>query len=271
MVGRVAEAIEDAARTVAREGPRRAAARRRRDRRRVPSRPSPPACAASSGAPIFWSTMPACFSNRRTSPSRRPAACLVVDPEMVAATLRLQRAGTAAPDSGDHAADARKRLGAHRQCFVGDGAVVRHGRLLARLPDVESGPQRLDAASPLPNSRRSPIKVNSVCPGWCQTDMGGKDAARSADEGAKGIVWAALLPDDGPSGGFFRDGQADRLVRAGQASTRSCAAGGVESATRIRPRAVCAVPRRPSADHRGHWAAAAAAWQRVPICQGTTT
>ncbi|HPU80522.1 SDR family NAD(P)-dependent oxidoreductase [Accumulibacter sp.] len=54
----------------------------------------------------------------------------------------------------------------------------------------------------------SPIKVNSVCPGWCRTDMGGKDAARSADEGARGIVWAALLPDDGPSGGFFRDGEA---------------------------------------------------------------
>ena len=54
----------------------------------------------------------------------------------------------------------------------------------------------------------SPIKVNSVCPGWCRTEMGGKDATRSADEGAKGIVWAALLPDDGASGGFFRDGQA---------------------------------------------------------------
>ena len=37
--------------------------------------------------------------------------------------------------------------------------------------------------------------------------MGGQDATRSVDEGAKGIVWAALLPDDGPSGGFFRDGQ----------------------------------------------------------------
>lgn len=54
----------------------------------------------------------------------------------------------------------------------------------------------------------SPIKINSVCPGWCRTEMGGKNATRSADEGAKGIVWAALLPDDGPSGGFFRDGQA---------------------------------------------------------------
>lgn len=54
----------------------------------------------------------------------------------------------------------------------------------------------------------TPIKINSVCPGWCRTAMGGDDATRSADEGASGVVWAALLPDDGPSGGFFRDGQA---------------------------------------------------------------
>ncbi|MCM8595199.1 SDR family NAD(P)-dependent oxidoreductase [Accumulibacter sp.] len=52
-----------------------------------------------------------------------------------------------------------------------------------------------------------PTKVNSVCPGWCRTRMGGEGAPRSAEEGARGIVWAALLPDDGPTGGFFRDGQ----------------------------------------------------------------
>jgi NAD(P)-dependent dehydrogenase (short-subunit alcohol dehydrogenase family) len=54
----------------------------------------------------------------------------------------------------------------------------------------------------------SPIRINSVCPGWCRTGMGGENATRSAEEGASGIVWAALLPDDGPSGGFFRDRQA---------------------------------------------------------------
>lgn len=51
------------------------------------------------------------------------------------------------------------------------------------------------------------VKVNSVCPGWVRTDMGGANATRSLDEGIAGIVWAATLPTDGPSGGFFRDGQ----------------------------------------------------------------
>ena len=55
--------------------------------------------------------------------------------------------------------------------------------------------------------KHTEIKVNSVCPGWVKTDMGGAGAERSVQEGAAGIVWAACLAADGPSGGFFRDGK----------------------------------------------------------------
>jgi NAD(P)-dependent dehydrogenase (short-subunit alcohol dehydrogenase family) len=54
--------------------------------------------------------------------------------------------------------------------------------------------------------RSDGILVNSVCPGWTETDMGGP-GGRPVSEGAAGVVWAATLPDDGPTGGFFRDGR----------------------------------------------------------------
>jgi NAD(P)-dependent dehydrogenase (short-subunit alcohol dehydrogenase family) len=49
------------------------------------------------------------------------------------------------------------------------------------------------------------VLVNAVDPGWVRTDMGGPSAPRSVEQGADTIAWLATLPDDGPTGGFFRD------------------------------------------------------------------
>ena len=55
--------------------------------------------------------------------------------------------------------------------------------------------------------RSARILVNLVCPGWVATEMGGPDAPRTVEEGAASVMWAVTLPDDGPTGGFFRDGE----------------------------------------------------------------
>ena len=51
---------------------------------------------------------------------------------------------------------------------------------------------------------RGDVKVNSACPGWVKTRMGGPGADVSAEDAADTIVWLATLPASGPSGGFFR-------------------------------------------------------------------
>jgi NAD(P)-dependent dehydrogenase (short-subunit alcohol dehydrogenase family) len=55
--------------------------------------------------------------------------------------------------------------------------------------------------------RDAGVLVNSVCPGWVRTDMGGPSASLEPADAAQHIVWAATLPDDGPTGGFFRFGK----------------------------------------------------------------
>ncbi len=98
---------------------------------------------------------------------------------------------------------------------AGYGRIVNVSSGMGALQDMGSGavPYRVSKttmnALTLLAAREAPtgVKVNAVCPGWVRTEMGGQGATRDVESGASGLVWAATLPDDGPTGGFFRDGQ----------------------------------------------------------------
>jgi NAD(P)-dependent dehydrogenase (short-subunit alcohol dehydrogenase family) len=134
---------------------------------------------------------------------------------------REQAAGTfEATPSGFRAVLATNLIGPFVLCRTllslmrGSGRVVNLSSGLGQLSDMGGGfpayrvsKAGLNALTRIFASelRGTGIKVNAVCPGWVRTDMGGPNAARSVEQGVVTTIWLATLPDDGPSGGLFRD------------------------------------------------------------------
>jgi NAD(P)-dependent dehydrogenase (short-subunit alcohol dehydrogenase family) len=101
------------------------------------------------------------------------------------------------------------------------GRIVNHSSILGSLTVLST--EMRDAILPAYNSskaalnmltvqlanalRDTRIKVNAGHPGWVKTDMGGENAPMDIVDGAKTAVALALLPDDGPTGGYFHLGQ----------------------------------------------------------------
>ena len=74
--------------------------------------------------------------------------------------------------------------------------------------------------------RGTNIWVNSVCPGWVQTDLGGINAPRPVEQGVETIVWLATLPEDLKNGGFFHTGLAKVFRKLSQALPERVVSGG---------------------------------------------
>ncbi len=96
----------------------------------------------------------------------------------------------------------------------GYGRIVNLSSGAGQLADMEGGypayrmsKAALNALTRITAAELGPgdIKINAMCPGWVKTEMGGPNATRTVEKGAETAVWLATLPDDGPTGGFFRD------------------------------------------------------------------
>lgn len=96
----------------------------------------------------------------------------------------------------------------------GYGRIVNVSTGLAALEDMSGGSPGYRISKTALNAltrilaselRGSGILINTINPGWVQTAMGGSGAPRPVEDGAENLVWAATLPNNGPTGGFFQD------------------------------------------------------------------
>jgi NAD(P)-dependent dehydrogenase (short-subunit alcohol dehydrogenase family) len=136
------------------------------------------------------------------APHLGPGAAVV----MVSSGLgALENLGSAGLILGDPEIDER-RLCAAVDGFVEDVAAGVHRARGWPSSAYAVSKAALNVLTRILAVRHPALRINAVCPGWVRTRMGGPGASRPVGDGAAGVVWAATLPPDGPTGGFFRDG-----------------------------------------------------------------
>jgi len=143
-------------------------------------------------------------NNAGVLPEPKGARAATVDPEVLRNALETNVVGV---------------LGVTQACLPlmrknGYGRIVNLSSELAQLASMGTGTPAYRVSKAALNALTrtlaaelagTNIKVNTMSPGWVRSDMGGPSAPRSLEQGADTAVWLATLPDDGPSGGFFKD------------------------------------------------------------------
>ncbi|KAK1438365.1 hypothetical protein QVD17_04173 [Tagetes erecta] len=91
------------------------------------------------------------------------------------------------------------------QCFLKDFKVakLRENRWPLTCSAIKVSKAALNAYTRLMARKFQNILINAVNPGYVVTDMSSQTGILTVEEGAKGLLMAALLPDDGPSGAYF--------------------------------------------------------------------
>jgi NAD(P)-dependent dehydrogenase (short-subunit alcohol dehydrogenase family) len=112
---------------------------------------------------------------------RRSPAPRIVNVSSTTASLALTGAGVALPG------DATRRLAYASSKAALNMVTVQYARAFALDPELAK------------------VRINSATPGYTATDMNSFRGSRTVEAGARIIVELALLPDDGPTGGFFSD------------------------------------------------------------------
>jgi NAD(P)-dependent dehydrogenase (short-subunit alcohol dehydrogenase family) len=98
-----------------------------------------------------------------------------------------------------------RKASASRVINVSSGAGQLDGEPQAWAPAYSISKTALNMLTQQLTAALPDMAVNSMCPGWCRTEMGGAEAPRSPEEGADTIVWLALDAPHELRGRFIKD------------------------------------------------------------------